>query len=85
MSSWYVFNAIGLYTYSPADPEYIVTVPLFDKVTVTLGDGSRWSIRREGTGRRITGITCGGNPVGGWFVSHDALGKGELVIATSEK
>ena len=85
MSSWYVFNAIGLYTYSPADPEYIVTVPLFDKVAVTLGDGSRWSIRREGTGRRITGITCGGNPVGGWFVSHDALGKGELVIATSDK
>ena len=85
MSSWYVFNAIGLYTYSPADPEYIVTVPLFDKVAVSLGDGSHWSIRREGTGRRITGITCGGNPVGGWFVSHDALGKGELVIATSDK
>ena len=70
MSSWYVFNAIGLYTYSPADPEYIVTVPLFDKVAVSLGDGSRWSIRREGTGRRITGITCGGNPVGGLSLIH---------------
>ena len=23
MSSWYVWNAMGLYTYSPADPEYI--------------------------------------------------------------
>ena len=34
--SWYVLNAIGLYTYSPADPEYIVTVPLFDKVTFNL-------------------------------------------------
>jgi putative alpha-1,2-mannosidase len=29
MSSWYVFNAIGLYPYSPADPNYIVSVPLF--------------------------------------------------------
>ena len=38
MSSWCVFNAIGLYTYSPADPEYIVTVPLFDKVTFYLKD-----------------------------------------------
>ena len=27
MSSWYVLNAIGLYTYSPADPEYIVSFP----------------------------------------------------------
>jgi predicted alpha-1,2-mannosidase len=32
MSSWYVFNAIGLYTFSPADPQYIISVPLFDKV-----------------------------------------------------
>jgi len=32
MSAWYVFNAIGLYPYSPADDTYIVTVPLFDKV-----------------------------------------------------
>lgn len=24
------FNAIGLYTYSPAEPSYIVSVPLFD-------------------------------------------------------
>ena len=85
MSSWYVFNAIGLYTYSPADPEYIVTVPLFDKVQVALGDGNRWTIRHDGQGRKITGITCGGKPVDGWFVSHDALNKGELVIATSEK
>ena len=85
MSSWYVFNAIGLYTYSPADPEYIVTVPLFDKVEVALGDGNRWTIRHDGAGRKISGITCGGKPVDGWFVQHDALNKGELVITTSEK
>ena len=85
MSSWYVFNAIGLYTYSPADPEYIVTVPLFDKVQVALGDGNRWTIRHDGQGRKIPGITCGGKPVDGWFVSHDALNKGELVISTSEE
>ena len=83
MSSWYVLNAIGLYTYSPADPEYIVTVPLFDRTDVTLGDGRRWTIRREGEGRRIESITCGGRPVEGWFVGHDALGDGELVIRTA--
>ncbi len=38
MSGWYVFNATGIYTYSPADPEYIVSVPLFDKVTFDLDD-----------------------------------------------
>lgn len=31
MSS-YVFTALGLYTFSATDPEYLVTVPLFDEV-----------------------------------------------------
>ena len=31
MSSWYVFNAIGLYPYSPADEDYIVTVPILTR------------------------------------------------------
>ena len=44
MSAWYVFNAIGLYTFSPADPEYIVTVPLFDEVKFRLGDGKSFRI-----------------------------------------
>ena len=85
MSAWYVFNAMGLYTFSPADPEYIVTVPLFDRVDVSLGDGAQWTIRRAGDGPRIAGITCGGQPVEGWFVRHDALGKGELVVAAAEE
>ena len=45
----------------------------------------RSTIRHDGQGRKITGITCGGKPVDGWFVSHDALNKGELVISTSKE
>lgn len=83
MSAWYVFNAIGLYTYSPADPEYIVTVPLFDKVTFTLGDGTRFTIRKEGDGKKIEQITYGDAPVEGWFITHDSLLQGkELLIKT---
>lgn len=81
MSSWYVFNAIGLYTYSPADPEYIISVPLFDKVEFTLGDNKQFIIRKEGNGRKITDITYGGKKVDGWFISHDKLEEGkELLI-----
>ena len=52
MSSWYVLNAIGLYTYSPADPEYIVTVPLstvrrWRSATDTVG---RSAVRARGAG-----------------------------------
>ncbi|MDD3038240.1 GH92 family glycosyl hydrolase [Bacteroides sp.] len=83
MSSWYVFNAIGLYTYSPADPEYMVTVPLFDEVTFTLGDGTPFSIRKQGKGKKITDITYDGKKIDGWFISHDLLKEGkELIIRT---
>ena len=83
MSSWYVFNAIGLYTFSPADEDYIVSVPLFDKVVVTLGDATRFTIRKENHGKKIAGVTYDGQKIDGWFISHTALTRGkELVIAT---
>ena len=83
MSSWYVFNAIGLYTYSPADPEYIISVPLFNKIRFTLGDHTIFTITRNGTGKKITGITYGGEPISGWFIPHSKLKEGkELVIST---
>ena len=82
--SWYVLNAIGIYTYSPADPQYIVTVPLFNKVRFTLGTtGNTFIIRREGSGRKISQITVGGKPLKGWFVPHAQLAKGaEMLIKT---
>lgn len=80
MSAWYVFNAIGLYTYSPADPEYLVTVPLFGEVKFDL-NGKDFTIRRKGTGRKIRNITYDGEMINGYFVTHDQLGKGkELVV-----
>lgn len=82
MSSWYVFNAIGLYTYSPADPEYIISVPLFDKVNFVLDDHTAFTVSKKGNGKKITGITYGGEKLDGWFISHDKLKEGkELVIS----
>ncbi len=73
MSSWYVFNAMGLYTYSPADPEYIVSVPLFDKISFKLGDGTSFTIEKEGVGKKIKEITYDGKKLDGWFIPHDLL------------
>lgn len=85
MSSWYVFNAIGIYTYSPADPSYIISVPLFDKIEFTFGDGTRFSVSKKNSGRKITNITYGGKKVDGYFISHSDLRKGkELVITTNQ-
>ena len=83
MSAWYALTAMGIYTYSPADPQYIVSVPLFDKVTFDLGNDQVISISKTGNGNKIKEVTIGGQPLDGYFVNHADLAAGkELVIAT---
>ncbi|AXC12231.1 Alpha-1,2-mannosidase [Acidisarcina polymorpha] len=83
MSSWYVFTAIGLYPYSPADPRYIVSVPLFQTTTFRLNESKALTIVKKNAGERITGIKVGGKKLDGYFVEHRDLEAGkELVIAT---
>ena len=84
MSSWYVFNAIGLYTYSPADPEYIVTVPLFDEVRFTLSNGKVFTIRKSGNGAKITSIRYDGKKLNGWFFQDSDMKKGKVLTISTK-
>lgn len=82
MSSWYVFNAIGLYPYSPADPEYIITVPLFKKVVFSIGGTKHFLITRKGSGPQIVNIRYADKNISGYFIAHNELMKGkELTIS----
>jgi predicted alpha-1,2-mannosidase len=82
MSSWYVFNALGLYPYSPADPNYIVTIPLFDKVILQMGQ-TTFSIVKKNGGQKIASINHDGRPLDGYFIAHHELTQGgTLMIAT---
>lgn len=83
LSAWYALNAIGLYTFSPADPEYIITVPIFDSVVFNL-DGTPFTIRKVNNGRKITNITYDGQEIDGYFISHDDLKKGKELVITTE-
>ena len=84
MSSWYVFNAIGLYPYSPADPRYIVSVPLFQKTTFQLNEGRTLTILKKNSGERITSITYDGRKIDGYFVNHSDLEAGKELVITTE-
>lgn len=83
MSSWYVFTAIGLYPYSPADPDYIVSVPIFDEVKFKLG-ANVLTIRRDGAGSKLSEITYDGRKLDGYFIPHQELARGKtLTIKTA--
>ncbi len=79
LTGFYVFNAMGIYPYSPADPEYIVSVPIFDKIEMQLGEGKTFTINKKGGGKNISKITVGGKPLKGWSVNYDDIRKGNVL------
>jgi predicted alpha-1,2-mannosidase len=85
MSSWYVFNAMGFYTFSPADPQYIVSVPLFDKVNFKFGEtGKSFTIIKKNSGKKITSIIYGGKKLDGYFITDAALKEGKQLVITTQ-
>ncbi|MBZ4191946.1 GH92 family glycosyl hydrolase [Niabella beijingensis] len=84
MSAWYVWNALGLYAFSASDPEYIVTVPLFDEVKWRQENGKSLIIKKSGTGRRLRKVTVDKGTAHDYFVGHDCFVNGaEIRIHTN--
>lgn len=84
LSAWYVMNAMGLYSFSPAEARYLVTVPVFDKVEFNMA-GTTFTITKKGQGRKLASISYDGKKIDGYFVTHEELAKGkELIINTEE-
>ncbi|WP_258098531.1 GH92 family glycosyl hydrolase [Marinoscillum pacificum] len=76
MSSWYVFAAAGFYPLSAGDEEYIVSVPLFDKVSWTTPVGKEVVISKQGSGRALQDIQVDGKTLEGYFITHDLFSSG---------
>lgn len=76
MSAWYVFNALGLYTFSATDPEYLVTVPLFDEIKWKTSSSKVLTITKPGKGRILTSIKVNGKENEGYFIPHDLFKSG---------
>lgn len=84
MSSWYVFCALGIYPFSPAGDQYIVTAPIFDEVNWKTSTGKWLTIKKNGSGRKITAIKVDGQKIDGYFVSHNLFTKGGLLEITTQ-
>lgn len=83
MSSWYVFAAMGFYPYSPADAEYVLSVPLFDAVELDFLD-KNLIIQKENSGKKIEDITFNGTKIDGYIISDEMLKAGGKIIIKTE-
>src|SRR5690606_13163377 len=83
MSSWYVCSAMGLYPFSPADTDYLVSVPIFDHISVNPGSKNELNISTQPICRSLKRIVVNNTPMEGYFISHQLfLDGGEISIET---
>jgi putative alpha-1,2-mannosidase len=47
MSAWYVMSAMGFYAVDPISGSYVFGTPLFDKVTIDLGQDRQFVVEAD--------------------------------------
>ena len=89
LSSWYVLNAMGIYSVCPGTDQYVLGSPLFNKVTLTLEDGKEFIIEAEGNSAEniyihsavLNGVAFSRN----WITYADIMQGGVLKFVMSDK
>ncbi len=87
MSSWLMFAMMGIYPDCPGNPQYQVSTPMFDKVTIQLNSpykGKEFVILRKGSsepGALIREMTLNGKAYDRYTLNHeDVVNGGELDV-----
>lgn len=76
-----IINWVG----NTIDPEYLVTVPLFDQVKWKTSTGKWLTIKKQGKSRDLISIKVNGKANESYFVTHDLFkngGKIEILTKT---
>ena len=83
-SSWYVLSAMGFYTVDPASPVYVLGSPIFDTVSMRMGNGKTFEIVARNNSEKnqyIQSASLNGKVWNKpWFSHSDIANGGKLVL-----
>ena len=83
-SSWYVLSAMGFFPVDPATENYAIGSPIFDEVTIHLGNGKDFVIVANNNSEKniyIQSATLNGKPLNRpWFTHTEIANGGKLVF-----
>jgi len=85
MSAWYVFAAMGFYPVCPSVPEYVISGPHFDKITIMMENQKEIVITAPGasSGKNyIHGLTFNGVKTDRNYLIHNQLVNGAILHFT---
>ena len=83
LSSFVVFSSMGFYPVTPGDPVYTLGSPVFEHVTVDLGNGETFVIEARNASpenKYIQSATLNGEPLNSPWFPHEAVKGGRLVL-----
>ena len=88
MSAWYILNAMGFYQVCPGKPVYSIGRPLFNKATVNLKDGKKFTVIAKNNSREnkyIQSIVLNGKLLDEPFFTHQDIVDGGTLELTMGK
>lgn len=88
MSAWYVMSAMGFYPVTPGSGEYILTTPLFPKLTLHTATGNELVIKANSPydNRYIKSVSLNGKKLDRLFITYDEImAGGELKFELTDE
>ncbi|RYE15530.1 MAG: glycoside hydrolase family 92 protein, partial [Sphingobacteriales bacterium] len=89
MSSWYVISALGIYSVTPGTDQYVIGSPVFNKATVSLENGKKFTVIAENNSKKnvyIQSATLNGKDLQHNFIYHsDIMNGGTLVLKMGDQ
>ncbi|MDU1890367.1 MAG: GH92 family glycosyl hydrolase [Dysgonomonas sp.] len=82
MSSWYILNALGIYSVCPGTDEYVIGSPLFKKVTITMEDGKKFIIEANNNSSEnmyIQSAILNGNTHSQNYITYSDIANGGIL------
>ncbi|WP_091212571.1 GH92 family glycosyl hydrolase [Mucilaginibacter gossypiicola] len=79
MSAWYMFASVGLYPLNPVSGEYLISSPIFDHVSVRLGNGKVFQIaahKKTRNSQYIYLVKWNGKIIGKNYITYKNIVKG---------
>ncbi len=83
MSSWYVFNALGLYPFNPASCEYLITTPAVSRAVIEFPGGKKFILEAKGLSSKnifVQSIVFNGKNYTKSYISHAEITKGGKMV-----
>jgi len=82
LSSWYVLSAMGIYPVTPGSTQYAIGSPVFDEVTLDLGEGKTFSIITKNNSPKnmyIQSARLNGELINRSWIDHMEIMKGGIL------